>query len=81
MKKSDEGFSERRQARLKSQAKQARDSESAGDPTIPEGSPDEPRKNYKKLLRDDYQFSQDVNTREADDIILGGGCNSITEEI
>jgi hypothetical protein len=81
MKKSDEDYSERRQARMKAEAQQVKASEAAGDPTIPEGQMNEPRKNYRKLLRDEYQFNQDVNTRESDDIILGGGCNSITDDI
>ncbi len=79
--KKDENFSERRDTRMKFEKTQQSQSEDAGDPKIPEGMPTETRKNYSKLLRKDYQFNQDVNAREADDVILQSGCNEITDAI
>ncbi len=81
MKRGDENYSERRQAREKAQARNAKESEEAGDPTIPEGQGTETRKNYPKLLRKPYEFDQDASDRESEDIILESGCNSITDEI
>lgn len=74
-------MSERMKFRQQNAARHAKLAKAAGDPTLPEGQSSEERKNYPKLLREPYQFTQDINAVAPDDVILESGCNGIVSDI